>query len=475
MTRAALYARISQDDLGTEKGVGRQLEDAQALAEARGWDVVATYADNDVSAYNGARRDQYQQLMTDADAGAFDRIVVYQASRLWRSRRERAEAMERLAARKIGVAAVKGPELDLATASGRFLAGVLGEFDTMESDVKGERVARAALQRAQEGKANGAVAYGWRREYETDQQGRRVDFRDVEDPTEAAIVREIVARILAGDGLRGIADDLNARGVPTPSGRPGTVWHHTAVRKIALRPANIGLRVHKGEVIGEAAWPGIVDPDDHEAAAAVLRAPGRSKSNDATRKHLLTYGVGECGVCGGVLRAAMKGNHRYGRKQLLYVCDAKGCTGRKVANVDELVGAVVVARLAQPDAAAVFHHDDDQRAALAQQIEDVRGRLNDAADQYADGVIDGQQMKRITERLRPQLDDLEQQYRRTAPPSFEVPDDLLGAKAAEAWGRLDVVHRRGVLEALGLRVVIDRQRPGPGFDPQAVRILWGQP
>lgn len=473
MPRAALYARISQDDLGTEKGVGRQLEDAQQLAEGRGWEVVATYADNDVSAYNGDRREQYQRLMSDADAGAFDRIVVYQTSRLWRSRRERAEAMERLAEVKVGVAAVKGPELDLATASGRLMADVLGSFDTMESDVKSERVARAALQRAQEGRANGAPAYGWRREYETDDAGRRSGFRDVEDPERADVVREIVARIIDGEGLRPIADDLNRRGVPTPSGRPGTIWRHTTLRKLALRPANVALRVHKGEIIGAAAWPAIIDDDAHERVGALLRSPQRrTRTGDSNRRHLLTYGVGECGICGGVLRASMKGNAHYGSKKLLYVCDETGCTGRNVANVDELVGAVVVARLSEPDARDVFAQGDDRRAELGRQVDELRGRLNDAADQYADGHIDGQQMKRITERLRPQLDAAEHEYRRAAPASFDVPDELLGDKAAEAWERLDVVTRRDVLEALGLRVVIDRQRPGPGFDPEAVRIIW---
>ena len=124
--KAGLYARISQDEHGTEKGVQRQLEDARALAEARGWEVVGEWADNDVSAYSGARRPGYQALMESAAAGEFDRIVVYMTSRLWRSRRERAEAMDLLADRRISVAAVSGPELELASASGRMVAGILG-------------------------------------------------------------------------------------------------------------------------------------------------------------------------------------------------------------------------------------------------------------------------------------------------------------------------------------------------------------
>lgn len=146
--KAGLYARISQDEHGTEKGVQRQLEDARALAEARGWQVVGEWSDNDVSAYSGATRAGYSALIEAAAAGELHRIVVYMTSRLWRSRRERAEAMDLLADRRISIAAVSGPELELASAAGRMVAGILGEFDTAESAIRGERVARAALQRA---------------------------------------------------------------------------------------------------------------------------------------------------------------------------------------------------------------------------------------------------------------------------------------------------------------------------------------
>ncbi len=47
-TRAALYARISEDMTGEAAGVDRQLHDARALAAARGWEVVAEFSDNSI-------------------------------------------------------------------------------------------------------------------------------------------------------------------------------------------------------------------------------------------------------------------------------------------------------------------------------------------------------------------------------------------------------------------------------------------
>ncbi len=84
--RAAIYARISEDPRGLEHGVSRQLADCKKLAAARGWTVVATYRDNDISALKGQERPGYVEMMTAAVHGEFDWIVSYGLSRLWRNR-----------------------------------------------------------------------------------------------------------------------------------------------------------------------------------------------------------------------------------------------------------------------------------------------------------------------------------------------------------------------------------------------------
>ncbi|WP_370328386.1 recombinase family protein [Euzebya sp.] len=500
--RAALYARISQDEHGTEKGVQRQLEDARALADARGWQVVGEWTDNDVSAYSGATRAGYTALMESAAAGEFDRIVVYMTSRLWRSRRERAEAMDLLADRRISVAAVSGPELELASASGRMVAGILGEFDTAESAIKGERVARAALQRAQEGRASGPVLYGWRREPILDGEGRQVSFRDVEDPDQADVVRDLVDRIIGGDSMKGIAEDFNRRGILVPSGREGVRWRAGTVRKLALRPANVAKRVHHGLkrdrhgrraprhsgpcteacVIGDAAWPAIIDEEQHREVVALLTSNTRRTTVASNRRaHLLTYGIGRCGVCGADLRVK---SWRYHRKRTgktvdrtLYTCEAKGCTSRDEPSVDDLVGQVVIARLRAPDAELPDLTATRRRTGAEDHrriAEDLRRRLDAAAVDYAEGIIDRQQLREISMRLRPQMETAERKALRTyATPDPKPLRDLLGSADVEAaWARLDVRGRRRVLEVLGLSVSLMPTRQGPGFDPTDVQIEW---
>ena len=96
--RAVIYLRISKDKAGDEHGVINQRGDAERLSASRGYEVGAVYCDNDISAFSGARRPGYQAMMAAAARGEFDVIVLYQTSRLWRTRSERAAGIKILQA-----------------------------------------------------------------------------------------------------------------------------------------------------------------------------------------------------------------------------------------------------------------------------------------------------------------------------------------------------------------------------------------
>lgn len=467
-TKVALYARISEDQGGEGAGVERQLEDARALAAARGWTVAHEFTDNSISALKGKHRPGYEALRAGIVAGSVEQVVVWQTSRLWRNRGERARDIEMLAKARVGVIAVKGTSLDLSTAYGRGMAGLLGEFDTMESEVKSERVAAAGAQRARQGRPNGPLGYGWRRE----------GSEYVIVPEEADVVREIVRRLASREALRAVTADLNERGVLAPK---SPTWGKTSVKKIALRPSNVGLLIrHRGQPDEEllpGCWPPLIERDEWDRVCAILSESGRRTSAPArpgARKHLLSLGVGECGVCGGHLRVALKGNQKWGSKSHLYVCDDKGCTGRNQERVDDLVRGVVLARLNKPDALDWLMGDDDAARDADKRARELRGRLEDAADDYAEGTITREQMKRITARLAPEIERAEADRQRHAGArDIDVLMQVSGERSLERWDELDVTQRRAILEALGIAVIIDKvKRRGPGFDPESVRIEW---
>lgn len=492
--RAALYARISVDKSGDEVGVTRQLADMRELAHRNGYDVVAEIKEKAISASKGLHRPGYEQVRQLVTSGQIDHVLCWQTSRLVRSRKDRADVIGTFGTHNVDIIAVKGPSLDLRTAYGRGMADMLTAFDSMEGEVKAERVSAAIADLARRGHAWGFCPFGW------DRTGRGIHTRQIENVAEAAIVRELVDRLLAGESLNELYRDMNARGVPAPgfaqwsklpddvraarlaNGRrpPSQLWAKSTVRTLVIRDANVAVRRYRKRDNGgtelPGGWPAIVDREKHDRVVKMLAAPERrshSGPRPGARKHLLTNGVGKCGVCGDVLRVS----HRNGRRDntLIYMCNGpRGCTGRTQAHVDDLVARVVVGRLAKPDALEWMLGDDERARQSARICDELQGRLDEAADSHADGKIDIRQLERITAKLAPQIETA----RRERDASLRLLDvgvlrPLAGPKAAERWAAMAVTQRRAVLETLDIEVVLlRREKRGPGFEPESVDIRW---
>jgi hypothetical protein len=239
------------------------------------------------------------------------------------------------------------------------------------------------------------------------------------------------------------------------------------VRAVVLRERNAGLRTHRGEVVGDGAWEPILDRGRFEQLRAVLSDPQRRTSTGTAAAHLLS-GIARCGVCGATLRVALN------RRVPSYRCSERGCVIRRRDDLDDLVVGVVTARLARPDAAGLFARRDDpnpKRAAALAEAGQLRARLDDAADQYADSAIDARQLERITARLRPQLAQAEARMRTVD--STPLLDGLAGVPDIGAlWDQLPLSRRRAVV-ALLLDIRVHRTRQGARvFDPSAVELRW---
>src|SRR5687768_4174710 len=83
--RAALYARKSNTtDDGRTESVDRQLEGGKAFVEAQKWRLVDSFRDDGVSGARFEGRAGLQSLLTAAEAGLFDVVVVHALDRLGR-------------------------------------------------------------------------------------------------------------------------------------------------------------------------------------------------------------------------------------------------------------------------------------------------------------------------------------------------------------------------------------------------------
>ncbi|MBA2549620.1 MAG: recombinase family protein, partial [Nocardioidaceae bacterium] len=160
--RAAIYARISSDD-GSALGVGRQVQDCTREAERRGWTVAETFVDNDVSASTGRKRPEYERMVKALQGGEYAALVVWDVDRLTRTPAELEDFISLADVRSVALASVGG-EIDLGTPQGRLTARIKGSVARHEVEQSSRRLRRKFLERAEQGKPHGQVAYGYQRQ-----------------------------------------------------------------------------------------------------------------------------------------------------------------------------------------------------------------------------------------------------------------------------------------------------------------------
>lgn len=462
-TRAALYVRISEDRAQESAGVHDQEADARKLADKLGWGIGPVVTENDTSAFKRRKvtlpdgrkamrvvRPGFRNLLDMLESGDADGFVAYDLDRTARDPRDLEDLIDVVESRRVPVESVTG-SLRLATDADVTMARVMVAVANKSSRDTARRTARRHETLATEGKPNGggARAYG----YERDGRTIRED--------EANVVREMAAFLLDGWSLNGVAAELNSRGVPTAKGGQ---WQPRSVSSIVTGPRVAGMRRFRGAVVGEAAWPAILDRDTWEQVCATVSGR-RGGPNVLTR--WLT-GVLRCSLCH---RELTGWQAPPGASSPNYWCATPrgGCgkisvrAGAAEAEIerqllDYLEHPKVLERLR---AASSTRRLGDVRRDVAED----EGQLKQLAGMWARREITlaeyTEARKVIGERLREARTFL----KAAAPPAVRA---LLSADTIRAgWDGLDPSGKRDVALAVlaGYWVYPHDKRRGPRFDP----------
>ncbi|WP_236243167.1 recombinase family protein [Streptomyces sp. CC228A] len=481
-TRAVIYCRISQDRTGAGLGVDRQREDCETLASRMGWEVVEVYVDNDVSAFSGKKRKDYERMLADLANGTATVVITWHTDRLHRSPTELEKYISLCERHGVSTHTVQAGALDLATPSGRMTARILGAVARQESEHKGHRVARARMQKAKAGQWGGGIRpFGWG--VPTGKLTKKVDRKTGEEievpvldmgklvPEEAAAIEAGHEIILSGGSLKSWVRWLAAKGFTTTRGNP---VGHAEAREMLLRPRNAGIAVYKGEEVGKGAWEPIVSEVKHRAVVAILTNPARRTTPGGQPRWFgsLIYGCG-IGDCTSTVRVTKVG----GAKLPSYRCPTQHGGGRRADRVDAYVVDLIVERLSRPDAADLLlpGPNDIDVAALQAESEQIRRRLTDLAGMFGAGQIDMVQFTEGTDTARVQLEGVNRQLARAATRDPLVP--LVGAPdVRKAWEGMELARRRAVLRELLVVTLrpprVGRMPDGGYFDYEAIEFKW---
>src|SRR3954454_19538767 len=370
VVRAGIYARISSDREGDQLGVTRQIEDCRRFAERCGYVVEEVYVDDDISAWSGKQRPEFERMVDDLRTRRIGAVLVWHLDRLTRHPRELEAFMDLCEELRVELGCVTG-DVDLSSHIGRLTARMLGGLARYESDHKSERIRRKHEEIAADGRVSGGGSrpYG----YESDKVTVRA--------AEAAIIRECAKRLLAGEPVLSIARDLTERGVTSAS---GGAWSPQSLRRMLASPRISGQRVHHGEIVAKAVWPAIIGPKDGAKIRALLANPER-RTNKAARRYLLG-GLLVCSHCGERLVARPRSGG-----QRRYACARgpgfSGC-GKTYINADEVeqfIAAAVLHRLDSPDLQAALEgrrQADPDSERWADEANAAQAQLDELATLY---------------------------------------------------------------------------------------------
>ncbi|WP_201466002.1 recombinase family protein [Janibacter melonis] len=201
--RAAIYCRISESDLHVDKPEN-QLRDCKRLCDEAGYEVVATYRDDGVSAYKkGVVRPQYERMKEELAAGAFDVLVAVAQDRLTREKWEPYLLAQTCDEHGVRWHTVAEGVIDFETDTmGGVRVGFTGSQNTAESQNKSRRATAANAHRRAAGlPISGPRPFG----FEVDRIRHRQD--------EADEIRWAYSVILGGGSLYAVLKEWNARGV----------------------------------------------------------------------------------------------------------------------------------------------------------------------------------------------------------------------------------------------------------------------
>lgn len=230
--RGVLYLRMSTDE--QDGSIAGQRAALVAYAEKEGHEIVGEYVDEGISGDATEKRLAFQRMLADCGSRRFDLILTWDQDRFGRfDPLEAGFWIKPMRDAGVVLETIAQGRVDWNDFAGRIVWSVTQEAKhAFLRDLAGN-VLRGNIARAKRGLPCGRTPYG----YAVGPDGRYV----LGEPDAVATVRQIFDMRLQGLGYWLIAQKLNDRRVPTPSGK--TTWSKKSIREIVLREVYTGVLV----------------------------------------------------------------------------------------------------------------------------------------------------------------------------------------------------------------------------------------
>lgn len=324
--KAAIYARISKADSEVDK-VENQISELRKLAKSSGYEVVAVFEDDDISAYKGkAVRPGWAQLLRAIEKKQFEVILATEMSRFTRGSSAESDVFTATCVKAGAVIHTRsGGVLDPNSPSALAMVQIMDVLSGLEVALKIERQkARNRADLSMGKPTKGLRPFGWEKD--------RVTIRE----SEAKHIRKAYKDILdKGESVWAIAQKWNKLGIKTePMVRPRKsrtdglvkippgIWTTTTVRSLLIRPRNAGILMSQGAELPTSLIQPIVSRQEWESLCASIKG---SPTPKGAKPQYLLGGILEC-TCGQTMHASKSVSGRKGKKHSyqIYRCRLYG-------------------------------------------------------------------------------------------------------------------------------------------------------
>jgi len=474
----AIYARLSRLPDGSDhddaETVDRQMALCRRYAAEEGLRISDDhiYPDNNRSAWKpSGRREQWNAMIAAGRRGEFDGILAYKLDRFTRNPRDGEDLID-LADnnRRLRLDGPGGNRIDLSSGDGRKAFRDAVNSGSYESDKTSERVKDAFDDRVARGLLlGGGRLYGFEVLSRSRDKYRDVTPRQREDEVE--VIREVARRMLAGEALAHIADDLNERGLVTVRGGR---WTGANLGRMIGADRYGGWTERNGKRYQVPGEP-ILDEETFESVQAMLAS--RRRGRRPTGRWPLT-GIMVCGNPGCTGDHTLAG-HREQRNQVRrYICaPGNGGCGLSIRadKVEDIVTDRVLTDLADEDEVAELNK---QAAAINEAWEIADAKVEALDEQLADLEVKfqaGETRRLAYERSKPvlmkRIAEAEREREELSAASRQARSVPAVSKAE--WEAMSPTEKRQLIGRLHLSVTIlplPKGAPRSKFCPDRVVI-----
>lgn len=307
--RVGAYCRVSTDREDQSNSLISQKRYFTDYIEQHGdWVLADIYPDEGLSGTTTRRREQFNRMIADAQAGKLDLILTKEVSRFARNTVDTLEYTRRLKVLGIGVIFLND-NIDTRDNDGELRLTLMASIAQEESRKTSQRVKWGQQRRMEAG-----VVFGNNSIYGFDLTGGKLTVKE----DEAEVVRHICHKFLhEGKGTHVIARELYEEGIPPPRSTTGR-WSCVMVRRILRNEKYVGdvlqkkfvtldYLTHK-KVENKGQEEQILLRDHHEAIidrptweavqAELARRAGKQADSSKYSNRYWCSGKLRCGDCG---------------------------------------------------------------------------------------------------------------------------------------------------------------------------------